>query len=435
MSTGSRWAVALLAALACACGPFHRLHGDLVRLDTDCVLRGRIHNVVEGRGSVYVVVLRWPMPEIVDIVAVSKLAPTAQDFVVLLPNAPDYLIAVAQDLDGDEHRGPDEPIWFYGDPSPVPIGPDRRSVPLDANLSPPFRTPPQRLVEAFQRARGGHSIAVLGAGHAVPIGVGEIADLDAPRFSVAAGTKGLWEPVASLNDSGTGVFFTEPYDPRRLPVLFVNGAGGSPQDFRYFLEHLDRKRFQGWFFLYPSGLPLDVSARMLAEVLGDLHAKQRYGDIALVAHSMGGLVSRAFLQSGTAPARAVRTFATLSSPWHGHDAAALGVEYAPAVVPSWRDMVPGSPFQQRIFERPLDPGIHVCLGFTFHGKRRVGLPESNDSAVAVSSELADAAQTQASAMRGFDETHRSILHSPAALAFIEECLADDSAAGSERRGR
>lgn len=414
---------ALLAAVSLACGPFHRLRGEVKRLDTDRVIRGRITEVAAGKGSVYVVVFRWPTPELVEFVDVEKLAATPQEFAFLVPSGDDYLLGAVQDLDGDGQRGPDDPLWFYGDPTPVPFGPDRRSESLDVRLASPFRAPPAGLLQAFAAARAGRSPLALSSGHAVPIAVGEIADLDAPRFSVTAGTKGLWEPVTFLNEYGTGIFFTEPYDAKRLPVLFVNGAGGSPQDVRYFLEHLDRKRYQGWFYLYPSGLPLDLSARTLGRLLDDVHAQHRFDSLAVVAHSMGGLVARGFVVSSAKQAAAVRTFVTLSSPWHGHDAAALGVKYAPAAVPSWRDMVPGSPFQREIFERPLDPGITVCLGFTYHGKMGVGLPESNDSAVAVSSELADAAQAQAAWMRGFDETHRSILRSSAALTFIEDCLA------------
>jgi len=421
-----RIVVGLLLAIAClACGPFHRLRGEVKRLDTDHVIRGRITEVAEKRGFIYVIVFRWPTPEIVEFVDVAKLTPVRQEFAFLVPGGDGYLVGAVQDLDGDDQRGADEPIWFYGDPSAVTFEEDRRSEWLDVRLASPFRMPPAELLHAFATARAGRSMLTLTSGRNVPIAAGEVADLEAPRFSAAAGTQGLWEPMTFLSEYGTGVFFVEPYDPRRLPVLFVNGAGGSPQNFRSFFDGLDRERYQAWFFLYPSGLPLELSARMLGRTLDEVQTRHDFDSLAVVAHSMGGLVARGFVQSEVKSARAVSTFATLSTPWHGHGAAALGVKHAPVAIPSWRDMVPGSPFQEHIFERPLDPRITACLGFTFRGRRRIGLPQSNDGAVAVSSQLAEPAQAQAAVLHGFNETHTSVLRSEDALRFVGECLASD----------
>jgi hypothetical protein len=61
---------------------------------------------------------------------------------------------------------------------------------------------------------------------------------------------GLWEPTRFLKEHGVGIYMLEVYDPDKTPVLFINGAGGSAQNWRYFLRRLDRTRFQAWFFLY-----------------------------------------------------------------------------------------------------------------------------------------------------------------------------------------
>ena len=70
--------------------------------------------------------------------------------------------------------------------------------------------------------------------------------------------------------------------------------------------------------------------------------------------------------------------------------------------------------------------MNYCLGFTFHGEHKIGLPENNDGAVGVSSELRSEAQDEAVQMRGFDETHTGVLKSAAASDFIESCLAREA---------
>jgi len=54
-------------------------------------------------------------------------------------------------------------------------------------------------------------------------------------------------------------------------------------------------------------------------------------------------------------------FLTLSTPWGGHQAAQIGVEHAPAVIPSWIDMIPNSPFQKSLFQTPLSDQIDYYL--------------------------------------------------------------------------
>ena len=55
---------------------------------------------------------------------------------------------------------------------------------------------------------------------------GEIVTLEDPRFSRKNGQLGLWEPIQFLRTVGGGVFFLEPFDPEKIPVLLVHGVGG-----------------------------------------------------------------------------------------------------------------------------------------------------------------------------------------------------------------
>ena len=60
--------------------------------------------------------------------------------------------------------------------------------------------------------------------------------------------------------------------------------------------------------------------------------RPQVGEIMVVAHSMGGLVSRGFLQRYRAGGKAaIPLFVSIATPWDGHKAAELGVKTAPAV--------------------------------------------------------------------------------------------------------
>ena len=63
-----------------------------------------------------------------------------------------------------------------------------------------------------------------------------------------------WEPFAFVEDGGTGIHFLQPYDPDKVPVLFVHGINGAPRDFTALIQNLDQSRYQPWVLSYPSGL-------------------------------------------------------------------------------------------------------------------------------------------------------------------------------------
>lgn len=246
----------------------------------------------------------------------------------------------------------------------------------------------------------------------LPVVAGKVATLDDARFSAEYGEQGLWHPFDFITDIGVGIYFLEPYDAKRIPVLFVNGAGGSPQDWRSLIGSLDRDRFQPWVYLYPSGARLESSADTLHRLLIQLKQQRGMQRMVVVAHSMGGLVARGALiklQKG-GHRELVRGFVSISSPWRGHAAAKLGVELAPATVPSWIDMVPGSAYQRYLFATPLDSAYHLLFGF--RGGSAV-FSENNDGTVTLASQLFDKAQDEAETIYGFDEGHVTILSNKA----------------------
>ena len=251
--------------------------------------------------------------------------------------------------------------------------------------------------------------------------IGALADLDAAPFAADSGRRNYWTPIAGFHEFGGNVYFLEAYDSARTPVLFVHGASGSAQDFRYFYEHLDRSRYQAWVFQYPSGAPLDAMAHLLHWKLANLKLKYPIERLHIVAHSMGGLVVQRFLADHAAHFPEVEHFVTIATPWHGDTRATFGVRHSPAVVASWRDLQPDGAFLNELFARPLPPSIKHSLLFGHRGGPSLLRPTS-DGTVTLASQLRLEAQRRAHVVMGFDEDHTSILSSPRVLHAVASLL-------------
>jgi pimeloyl-ACP methyl ester carboxylesterase len=102
----------------------------------------------------------------------------------------------------------------------------------------------------------------------------------------------------SRYDDTANLNFAQPYDPKRIPVLFVHGLDSTPATFApaYFellLDPVIRKNYQFWVFSYPSGYPYPYSAVLLRRQLDQVkHDFPDHRDIVIVGHSMGSLISR-----------------------------------------------------------------------------------------------------------------------------------------------
>jgi pimeloyl-ACP methyl ester carboxylesterase len=103
----------------------------------------------------------------------------------------------------------------------------------------------------------------------------------------------------------TGLYFLQPYDPDRIPVVFVHGLISTPFDWVQTINGLQadpelRKRYQFWVFAYPTGNPVLYSALRLREELAKVDKLYpNHKDYVLVGHSMGGLLSQAQVTSIT----------------------------------------------------------------------------------------------------------------------------------------
>jgi len=258
----------------------------------------------------------------------------------------------------------------------------------------------------------------------VQLQLGTLARLEDSRFSLETATTGMWSPLQFVKSGYAGIYFLGPYDPKKIPVLFVHGINGSPIEFSTMLAALDRDRFQPWVLYYPSGLEVSSLGYRLQGMLSKLHHQYQFGTMHIVAHSMGGLLVRSFLndcrQSGGCSY--VRTFISLSSPYGGDWAAQGGVDRSPVVMPVWRSMSQQGHFIRDLFATPRPDHVehHLIFGFL-----NVGLftSKSGDGVIPHDSQLRAEAQQQATSVRGFNATHGGILLDAEAIAYVNKLLA------------
>jgi pimeloyl-ACP methyl ester carboxylesterase len=341
-----------------------------------------------------------------------------------------YGLAAFEDVNADLRYEPGEPALYPRDADFFALAENAQRTDLVLRIPANGRAPVNGPVD-IQAVQARTPSGQLGATLGGMMVVGEVADLADPRFDPENGARSVWAPVDFIVDVRPGIYFSGPYDPHKTPVLFVHGIGGTPRNFAQLATRIDRKRLQPWFFYYPSGAPLDAVANALGGLVSRLHVRYHFPELYVVAHSMGGLVARAFvLGHATESGDYVTRLVTLATPWGGHAMAKRGVEEAPAVVRSWIALAPGSAFLNALFYEDVGSGAvrrrlpsHVRYGllFAYHrNARRFG--ESSDGVIPVASQLVPEAQEDASVIRGFDETHASILESPKAAAALDALL-------------
>jgi len=374
--------------------------------------------VIYGETSAHIYALAWTSAAkgTSEMIGFQPVGPDGTSMFLLLQTHT-YNIGAFADLNDNGAYDGGEPVAYVENLRPTPLGDGAaRSQPVQLRLSPTNGLPPGQTAVLPQENPE--------LGDALPVALGEIANLDDPKFSSEVGEMGMWKPFQFILQHGFGVYFLEPYDPRRLPVLFVNGISGSPQDWRTAMEKLDRRKYQAWFLYYPSGVRLDKAANGLAMAM--LLLKQRHGfdRLAVVAHSMGGLISRGAIQRAVTQAGTnfIPEFFTVSTPWNGQESAALAVEHLDYPVPSWRDMAPGSDYLREILSQPLPSGTRHDLMFSFQSSGGIGLPPDNDGVVGVASELFEPVQTQAASVFGLHLGHMEIPNSPITLRRLEQAL-------------
>lgn len=105
----------------------------------------------------------------------------------------------------------------------------------------------------------------------------------------------------------TDLYASAPYDPSKIPVVFVHGLYSSPGTYKVMFNELMgepwfREKYQAWFFSYPTGTSWVYNAaffrdhlRRATEVARKNGGMGTWNEMVLVGHSMGGVISHASL--------------------------------------------------------------------------------------------------------------------------------------------
>jgi len=114
-----------------------------------------------------------------------------------------------------------------------------------------------------------------------------------------------WFIHPEMDNEQDGLFFLEPWQPGKIPVVMIHGLLSSPRTWVNMANELRSRpgfceRYQIWGFRYATGQPFVTSAAMLRRDLnravGQLKATsddRALDQIVLLGHSMGGLIAKA----------------------------------------------------------------------------------------------------------------------------------------------
>ena len=312
-----------------------------------------------------------------------------------------YYVFAFNDRNSNLVYDPGEPAGQYGDPKAV-SGPAGGVISyVDIVIPEPLQTIEWRMGDPVA-SEVPHKLYSRMAG--------AIVSLDDEHFADAHGGEGFWEGLSFYKKFGANIFFLEEYDPQKIPILFIHGAGGTPKGWKFFVDHIDRTRFQPWFFYYPTGARMRTQAHQLLWKLVNLKMKYQFDTLYITSHSMGGLVARCFIMDHAVEFPLVKLFISLATPWGGDKMAEYGVKQSPAVIQSWIDMQPEGDFIQSLYREKLPEEVDFYMFYGFRGSRNP-FRSNNDGTITLSSLLDRRSQAEAKMNYAFDEDHASIIYS------------------------
>ena len=397
---------ALLALAGCR---LHEVKEQVQRIDSAGMIAGRVITQPDAAQATIVTVFHKQSDTALELY--RALPTTEKGTFALNVAAGDYYVAAFVDRNGDGRHQQDEPGAFYGAPTTVSVAPQDRatiSIHVDADSRPTLE---------------GMTVDTTPA---IAVTSGTVAKLDDARFDPANYSVGLWRPLDFLANPGGGLYMLGEYQPDRVPVIFVHGMGDGPRRWQPAVDSLDRNRFQPWVLYYPTGLRLEAVSNYFSGAVHELRRRYGFAQFAVVAHSMGGLVTRSFVQRLHAhfpdDEKALRIVITVNSPQGGMASATTGVEYSPIVIPSWQDVAAGSEFLKALDARGWPKDVPYHLVFSYDGEK------NGDGTVALASQIPVALQSDAMRLYGFEDTHTSTLADERFLSLMNRLLAESVAA-------
>ena len=398
---------------------FSTLKKELDILDQYHSIRGKVINESPHQKE-FLILLYNETPE-ENIKFIHAKLPEPTGYFSFEVKAGNYYLLAFEDLNNNMVHDVGEYLGFFGRPDKIRVGTEAVSDTenevrwnLDFKISRPEKIPPE--FPPLINIDPDHLNRSI-------FRIGSITSLDDGRFDFENAEKGYWRPLTFLMEGHTGIYFLEEYNNKKIPILFVHGAVGTPIHFQGIVNHIDHSKFQPWFFYYPSGLPLDIIADGLNIFVKELHETYGFKEMVVAAHSMGGLVAKSFILRNVYKDQQdyIELFITISTPWR----VKKGIEQAPTVVPSWYDMEPGSPFIESIFAQELPPSIEYYLLFSHKGGCSPFM-ENNDGSVELGSQLYHKAQKNAVGIWGFDAGHVDVLSFLRTYNRFEQILSENT---------
>ena len=222
---------------------------------------------------------------------------------------------------------------------------------------------------------------------------------------------GQWQAQFFLRHYGTALFLARPYEPGKTPVVLVHGINGSPRDFAEMVKRFDGTPYDLLYYFYPTGMDLGTLAEELKARLKEFVARHQPREMAVVAHSMGGLVTKGALDrtdlKSELPCWTV--FVSISSPWAGLDIAEKAGTL-PSVPSAWEDIYTQSPYLQGVHGTPFPSGMTAYLFFGAKGGGgSMMFPGNDDNVIPLSSVVDSPLRAMFADVFGFYEDHVSIL--------------------------
>jgi pimeloyl-ACP methyl ester carboxylesterase len=248
--------------------------------------------------------------------------------------------------------------------------------------------------------------------------------LDEPLFEIKVAHTGLWRYCRFQKVIGFGIFEAESHRPERLPVLLMHGHADGPAGLKALAAALDPQRFEPLYAFYPTGQRLSDTVAAMAAALTAYGKAKKIDRIAIVAHSMAGMVARKALgeQAALKKAPAAAMLITLATPWSGSERGARWA-WSPSAPPSWKDMSPGSDFLRHLFDNPLPDATAFHVLYAKPEKDAWNIPGPDDGVISIKSATRKEALSEADSVTPFPGCdHREIVKKKEPLEKVAQLL-------------
>jgi pimeloyl-ACP methyl ester carboxylesterase len=141
-------------------------------------------------------------------------------------------------------------------------------------------------------------------------------DCDGIKHAIRVFTENIAPAAYADQRRSWGLVLPAEVDPSRRMIVLVHGLDCNRSNWSSMADLLGKEGYQVAYFAYPSDGPIETSVSLLAREMKGLHQNYPKLPVSILAHSMGGLVARAYIE-GPAYAGNVDQFIMLGTPNQG----------------------------------------------------------------------------------------------------------------------